>query len=81
MGKAAAFSSGERGAALDQWPWEWLRGRDPPRERPPPERGKSSGWHCNAIHIQEGSAQPQEKSAPQGVGRENHWPEVWDALQ
>lgn len=51
-------------------------------ERDPHRVGKkSSGWHCNAIHNQEGSAQQQEMSAPQGVGSENHWPEVWDALQ
>lgn len=41
--------------------------------------GESSGWYCNATSYQEGSAQPQEMAAPQGVTLENRWPEVWES--
>lgn len=82
MGRRQHFPSGERVADLERWLWGSPRGRDPARD---PTGGwgggKDSGWHCHATSYQEGSAQPQEMAAPQGVGTENRWPEAWESLQ
>ena len=81
VGEVAAFSQGEeagcpgavsgcgarQGEGLQpETPWEG-------------SGGESFGWYRNATSYQEGSAQPQEMAAPQGVKLENRWPEVGES--
>ena len=91
------FIGEERGRQVAKWGGDSIspvgRGRLPWRSgcgghqgegiqlETPQGGGKGSGWHCHATSYQEGSAQPQEMAAPQGVRMENRWPEVWESLQ
>lgn len=64
--------SAKRVAALEPWLWTSQGGNDPARDAPPwgggaGGRGEKARWHCNATSYQEGSAQPQKMSVPQGV--------------
>ena len=70
MRRAAAFSSAEEVAALQQRLWG-DQGEGVQLEMA--QRGlekKSSGWHRNATSHQEGSAQPQKNVSSTGAGEE-----------
>lgn len=75
-----SISPGARGWLpwSSQWLWGSPRGRAPDRDPMGGVGGESFGWYCNATSYQEGSAQPQEMAAPQGVKLENRCPEVWE---